>query len=78
MKPSTVDGELCVKHNVEAGRPKLVVVMTKHVDDLKLAGGKEEAIAVLQQIEKELGKLKIEWHEFTHCGVRHRLNKTTK
>ena len=26
---------------VETGRPKLVVLMTKHVDDLKLAGRKE-------------------------------------
>ena len=31
LKPSTVDGELCRKHKAEAGRPKQVVIMTKHV-----------------------------------------------
>ena len=35
LKPSTVDGELCMKHTMDAGRPKLVAIMTKkHVDDL--------------------------------------------
>jgi hypothetical protein len=78
LKPSTVDGELCMKHVVEAGRPKLVAIMTKHVDDLKLAGIVREIILILQQIEKFFGKLKIEWHEFTNCGVRHRQRKVTK
>ena len=31
LKPSTVDGVLCLKHKAEAGRPKQVVIMTKHV-----------------------------------------------
>ena len=78
LKPSTVDGELCMKHRVEAGRPKLVVIMTKHVDDLKLAGMTEEVIVVLHHIEKVFGKLMIEWHEFTNCGARHRQNITPK
>ena len=78
LKPSTVDGELCMKHKVEAGRPKLVVITTKHLDDIKLAGVKEEVIAGLQQIEKVFGKLNIEWNEFTNCGVRNRQHKTTR
>ena len=78
LKPSTVDGELCMKHAVEAGRPKLVAIMTKHVDDLKLAGIVREIILILQQIAQVFGKLKIEWHEFTNCGVRHRQHKVTK
>ena len=36
-----------MKHKLEAGRPKLVVIMTKRVDDIKLAGVKENAIVVL-------------------------------
>ena len=52
LRPSTVDGELCMKHVAEAGRSKLVVIMTKHVDDLKLAGTKAEVTSVLQQIEE--------------------------
>ena len=54
LRPSTVDGELCMKHVAEAGRSKLVVIMTKHVDDLKLAGTKAEVTIVLQQIEKSI------------------------
>ena len=61
LKPSTGDGELRMKHTVEAGRPKLVVLMTKLAGDLKIARRKEEVVSVLQQIEKLFGKLKIEW-----------------
>ena len=46
LKPSTVNGELCMKHVVEAGRPKLVAIMTKHVDDLKLAGIVREILLI--------------------------------
>ena len=67
-----------MKHRVEVGRPKLVAIMTKHADDLKLARIIREIIAILQQIGKVVGKLKIEWHEFTNCGVRHRQHKVTK
>jgi hypothetical protein len=41
LKASTIDGELCMKHTAVAGRPKLVAIMTKHVDDLKMAGVRE-------------------------------------
>ena len=41
-----------MKHKVEAGRPKLVVFTTNHVDDLKLVGVKAEAVFVLQQVGK--------------------------
>ena len=60
LKPSTGDGELRMKHTVEAGRPKLVVLMTKHVDDLKLAGRKAEVISLLQHIEQVFWKPRIE------------------
>ena len=78
LTPSTIDGELCTKHTAEAGRPKLVVIMTKRVDVLNLAGHEEEVISVLQQIEKVFGKLKIEWNDFTNCGIRHRQKQVTK
>ncbi|MFM7987954.1 MAG: hypothetical protein ACKPKO_52440, partial [Candidatus Fonsibacter sp.] len=52
LRPRTVDGDLCMKHVAEAGRSKLVVIMTKHVGDLKLAGARTEVTNVLQQIEK--------------------------
>ena len=52
--------------------------MTKHVDDLKMAGIREEIVFILQQLEKVFGKLKIGWNNFTNCGVRHIQNKVTK
>ena len=57
-----------MNHVAEAGRSKLVVIMTKHVDDLKLAGTTVEVTSVLQQIERVFGQLKIDWHNFTNCG----------
>ena len=38
LHPSTVDGELCMKHEKESGVMALVALMAKHVDDLKLNG----------------------------------------
>ena len=52
--------------------------MTKHAYDLKWVGIRKAVISVLQQIEKVFGELKIEWHEFTNCGLRHRLRKVMK
>ena len=65
------------KNIVVAGRPKLVAVMTKHVDDLNMAGVRGELVFILQQLEKVFGKLNIEWNNFTNCGVRHLQNKVT-
>ena len=47
-----------MKHKVEASKPKLIVLMRKHVDDLKLIGMKEERIAARQQTDHVFGKLK--------------------
>ena len=47
LKPSTVDGDLRMKRTAAAARPKLVVIMTKHVDDHRFVGHKEEVISVL-------------------------------
>ena len=50
---------------------RLLALMAKHVDDLKITGTKAIILWILQQIEKVFGPLKIEWHNFTNCGVRH-------
>ena len=55
LKPSTVDGELCMMHTAEAARPKLVARITNRVDGLNLVALKAEVISVLQQIKKVLG-----------------------
>ena len=85
MKPCTVDNELCILHESNSadakkskyGR-KLVCVMAKHVDDLKLCGEYNVIVDVLAKIQKVFGELKIEWNNFTNCGVRHRQDTTTK
>ena len=90
MMQCTVDNELCLLHKpigsilAEDGARavdrhfRLVAIMAKHVDDLKIAGDKATVIWILQQIEKVFGKLKIEWNNFTNCGVKHEQNTTTK
>eukprot|EP00969_Alexandrium_andersonii_P142588 6304918-Alexandrium_andersonii.AAC.1 len=78
--PSTIDAELCMKHQRwEATRlTVLLLLMAKHVHDLKLAGEKPETIGCIQKLESVFGKLKLEWHTFTDCGVRHAQNPQTK
>ena len=74
MKSSQVEGELCMKHTM--GR--LVALLTKHVDDLKLTGEPDSATKGLSELQKVSGELKVEWYTFTNCGVRHIQNQITK
>ena len=57
---------------------RLVALMTKHVDDLKVCGKKSAVTWILAQIEKVFGQLKIEWHNFTNCELRHTQDPQTK
>ena len=67
MVPSTVDAELVMKYE----NNQLLCLMAKHVDDLKLAGERGIILKVLKLIQDTFGELKIEWHNFTNCGLRH-------
>ena len=78
MLPCTVDGELCFLHKVSNGIKELVCVLAKHVDDIKITGIRETVVDVLKQIENQFGQLKIDWNNFTNCGVRHEQDATTK
>ena len=85
MLPCTADNELCMLHkpctsHQVVGRPtlRLVAIITKHVDDLKVTGDKAIVIWILEQIQKVFGQLKIDWNNFTNCGVRHRQDTVTK
>ena len=85
MVACTVDNEFCLLHETSSPEAKksrfgrrLVCVMAKHVDDLKLTGVREVVVKVLEQIQAVFGKLKIDWNNFTNCGVRHRQDTTTK
>ena len=90
MTQCTVDNELCFLHKPVGSTlaedrsvtpnkvMRLLAVMAKHVDDLKITGDKATVIWILQQIEQVFGKLKIDWNNFTNCGVRHIQDTTTK
>ena len=52
--------------------------MTKHVDDLKLTGRRDAILQVIQELQKVFGDLKVDWNEFTNCGVRHVQDPNTK
>ena len=72
MSDSTVDPELCMLHKPDpSGKLQLVAMMTKHVDDLKITGEQEWIDWLLEKIQETFGKLKLEWNEFTNCGVHH-------
>ena len=66
MTQCGADGELCFLYK----EGKLLAVMTKHVDDLKIAGDRTTIVHILPCIEKVFGELKILWSNFTNCGVR--------
>ena len=78
MTSSSVDPELCMLHEWKNGEYVLTCLLTKHVDDVKIAGNKETVLKVLQKLQAVFGPLKIEWSQFTNCGVRHIQNPTTK
>ena len=73
LLPTSVDAELVVLHK----NGVLVAIIAKHVDDLKIAGRREVVLAILKEIQAVLGDLKIEWHTFTNCGVKHTQNPQT-
>ena len=77
--PCTVDAEVCVKHTTDpSGIKKLACILAKHVDDIKITGYRETVVWVVKKIEEQFGQLKIDWNNFTNCGVRHRQDTTTK
>jgi len=77
MTSCTTDGELCCLHETHEGKLRLKAIIAKHVDDLKVTGDKEMIIYILKQIEVVFGQLKIDWNNFTNCGVRHRQDTDT-
>ena len=62
-----MDPELVLKH--ENG--SIIMMMTKHVDDLKIAGTRKDITWVVDQLQKTFGTLKLEWNQFVNCGVQH-------
>jgi hypothetical protein len=55
-------------------RRQLKIILTTHVDDLKGAGKRKDAMALLQHLKKEVGDCSEEWNHFTHTGIEHDQN----
>ncbi|CAE7444645.1 unnamed protein product [Symbiodinium necroappetens] len=67
LTPTLYDSELEVK--LKDGR--IVLMLAKHVDDLKVAGEPPEVDALVAHLESGFGKLTFSENCFTSCGLRH-------
>ena len=65
LKPLHADDQVEILH---AG--KLVLIIGKHVDDIKVAGEKQIVQDVIVHLERTFGKLKVTRGNFDNCGVR--------
>ncbi|CAE7041822.1 unnamed protein product, partial [Symbiodinium sp. KB8] len=50
---------------------QLVMILVKHVDDLKIAGLRHRIEAFIKHVSNTFGKMEVEWSTFTFCGVCH-------
>ena len=66
-----VDTQLFVKH--ESGR--LVLLVSVHVDDLKLTGVPKQVAEAISILESAFDALTIERDNFDHLGLRHKLHE---
>jgi len=66
LEASKVDPELCFRHD----NGRLVCLMTKHVDDLKITGEPAVVKFILGRLQHTFGELKFSWKTF-NCGVQH-------
>ena len=67
FQQSSIDGELELLFKGD----ELVMLLLKHVDDLKMAAKKALIEEFVQHLTATFGKMDIEWGCFTFCGVRH-------
>ena len=68
LRPSTYDPELELKVTATG---ILVLLLVKHVDDLKIAGEAPEVDALISYLESGFGKLSYQEGTFTNCGLQH-------
>ena len=72
LRPTTFDSELEVKHRYVKGQAQLVLMIAKHVDDIKVTGEPQEVALLMNELEHVFGKLTVTKDEFTNCGVHHK------
>ena len=67
LHPSLYDTELEMKHV----QGRLVLILVKHVDDIKIAGEPREVDALVAHLKSGFGKLTCQEDFFTNCGLKH-------
>ena len=67
LKPSLYDSELEFKHR----EGRLVLILVKHVDDIKIAGEPAEVENLIRHLENGFGKLTYAADSFLNCGLQH-------
>ena len=67
LRSSSIDPELEMLHK----NGDLVMAIIKHVDDLKMIGPRKLIEEFVAHLTAVFGKMEIEWHSFTFCGVQH-------
>ena len=68
FRASLYDPQLLMLHKKET----LVLAITVHVDDIKMAGLKSEIDSLVKTLEGHFGKLTYQESEFTNCGICHK------
>ena len=70
LKPVQTDIQLFVKHRNE----RLVLLMSVHVDDLKMTGETAKKESIIKLLTEHFDELKLEKDNFEHLGLRHELH----
>ena len=70
MQAANSDRELYFKHNRDG---KLVLLLSLHVDDLKITGESSEIDSVLKLLTDNFDELKLATDNFEHLGLKHSL-----
>jgi hypothetical protein len=64
-KALSTDGAIYYWHH----RGELCLLLSAHVDDLKITGEDTWISWLLQELTARFGELKVQWNEFEHCGL---------
>ena len=59
------------------GGGRLVIIIAKHINDIKVAGETSVGTAFRTHLERELGELTFESSDFVNCGVGHQQDPAT-
>ena len=67
-KPMVVDRQMYYWHDASG---RLALLVSTHVDDLKLTGDDGWLDWLLKELESKVGKLTVKEGTLTHCGIDH-------